>query len=82
MAEQEVNYAEYMEGLVARARAAQKIAETYDQERVDELCEAVSYAACNEQFRRTAAQMLVDESKMGVFEDKFNKIRKDRKSVV
>ena len=75
MAEQEVNYAEYMEGLVARARAAQKIAETYDQERVDELCEAVSYAACNEQFRRTAAQMLVDESKMGVFEDKFNKIR-------
>ena len=40
MAEQEVNYAEYMEGLVARARAAQKIAETYDQERVDELCEA------------------------------------------
>ena len=35
MAEQEVNYAEYMEGLVARARAAQKIAETYDQERVE-----------------------------------------------
>ena len=25
MAEQEVNYAEYMEGLVARARAAQKM---------------------------------------------------------
>ena len=65
----------YMEGLVARARAAQKIAEGYSQERVDELCEAVSYAACNEEFRRTAAQMLVEESKMGVFEDKFNKIR-------
>ena len=71
----EFNYAEYMAGLVARARAAQKIAETYDQERVDALCEAVSYAACNEEFRATAARMLVEESKMGVYEDKFNKIR-------
>ena len=76
MAEQvEFDYAAYMAGLVARARAAQKIAEGYDQERVDELCEAVSFAACNEEFRRTAARMLVEESKMGVEEDKFNKIR-------
>lgn len=73
--QQEMNYEEYMKGLVARARAAQKIAETYNQERVDELCEAVSYAACNEDFRKTAAGMLVEESKMGVYEDKFNKIR-------
>lgn len=75
MADIEKDYSEYMAGLVARARAAQKIAETYDQKRVDELCEAVSYAACDETFRKTAAQMLVDESKMGVFQDKFNKIR-------
>ena len=73
--EMEFDYAGYMAGLVARARAAQKIAEGYDQERVDELCEAVAYAACNEEFRRTAAQMLVDESHMGVFQDKFNKLR-------
>lgn len=48
--------ARYIAGLVARARAAQKIAEGYNQKRVDELCEAVSFAACNEQFRRTAAR--------------------------
>lgn len=75
MESQEINYAEYMGGLVARARAAQKVAEGYDQARVDELCEAVSYACCNEEFRKKAAQMLVDESKMGSFENKFNKIR-------
>lgn len=78
MSEQKVEMtaeAKYIAGLVARARAAQKIAEDYDQERVDELCEAVSFAACNEEFRRTAARMLVEESKMGVEEDKFNKIR-------
>ena len=67
--------AKNMAGLVARARAAQKIAEGYDQERVSELCEAVSFAACNEEFRRTAARMLVEESKMGVEEDKSSKIR-------
>ena len=69
------DYAGYIAGLVARSRAAQKIAEGYSQERVDELCEAVAYAAINEEFRRTAATMLVQESKMGVVEDKFNKIR-------
>ncbi|MBQ6469569.1 MAG: hypothetical protein IJJ50_05920, partial [Lachnospiraceae bacterium] len=73
--ENSFDYAAYMRGLVARSRAAQKIAEGYDQKRVDELCEAVSFAACNEEFRAKAAQMLVDEGKMGDYTSKFNKIK-------
>ncbi|MGE4353310.1 MAG: aldehyde dehydrogenase family protein [Oscillospiraceae bacterium] len=73
---QTIDYATYMKGLVDRARVAQKVAEgQYDQARVDELVEAVSYACIDETFRRTAAQMLVDEAGLGVVEHKFNKIR-------
>jgi sulfoacetaldehyde dehydrogenase len=72
---------EYIQGLVKRAAAAQKIAEGHDQKRVDELVAAIAWFACNEDFRRKAAQMLVDESKMGVFEHKFNKIANKAKGV-
>ena len=65
---------DYIQGLVKRAGAAQKIAEGHDQKRADELTAAVAWAACKEDFRRKAAQMLVDEAGMGVVEDKFNKI--------
>jgi sulfoacetaldehyde dehydrogenase len=76
MENQEFDYASYIKGLVDRARAAQKIAEaTHDQARCDQLVEAVSYACLDEDFRRKAAQMLVDEGGMGVVEHKFNKIR-------
>jgi len=75
MEKEELNYERYMKDMVERGRIAQAIARHYDQERVDELCEAVSFAAVNEEFRREAAQMLLDESHMGNFEDKFNKIR-------
>jgi len=70
-----INYVEYMAGLVARARKAQSIARGYDQERVDELCEAVSYAALDDQFRARAAEMLVKEAGLGNVADKMLKIR-------
>ena len=75
MEKKDINYQEYVAGLVEKAKAAQKVAEGYDQKKVDTLCAAVAWAACNEEFRKTAAQMLIDESKIGVFQDKFNKIR-------
>ncbi|MCD8081993.1 MAG: aldehyde dehydrogenase family protein [Clostridiales bacterium] len=75
MENKELNYEGYMDDMIARARVAQAVARHYDQERVDELCEAVSFAAINDEFRKTAAQMLVDEAHMGRFEDKFAKIR-------
>lgn len=73
---QTIDYAGYMKGLVARARAAQQIAEKeFDQARCDELVEAVSFGCIDETFRRTAAQMLVDEGGLGCVEHKFNKIK-------
>lgn len=72
---------EYIAGLVKRARAAQAIAEGYDQKRVDELTAALAWNACKEDFRRAAAKMLVEESGMGVEEHKFNKIANKSKGV-
>lgn len=71
----------YVQELVARAKKAQAIAETYDQKRVNELCAAVTWATLKEDFRRAAAKMLVEESRMGVEQDKFNKIYNKAKGV-
>lgn len=70
-----INYVEYIGNLVGRARKAQSIARDYSQERVDELCEAVSYAALDDQFRSRAAEMLVKEAGLGNVADKMLKIR-------
>ena len=72
---------EYIQGLVKRAQAAQKIAEGHDQKRVDELTAAVAWFTLKEDFRRKAAEMLVEESKMGVVESKFLKIFNKSKGV-
>ena len=72
---------EYISSLVKRAQAAQKIAEGHDQKRVDQLTSAVAWFCCKEDFRKKAAQILIDESKMGNFEDKFNKIYNKTKGV-
>ena len=62
-------------GLVARARAAQAIAATWDQERVDEVCLAVGWAVYNDENIRVLARAAVDETGMGVYEDKLTKHR-------
>ena len=72
---------EYIQGLVQRAAAAQKIAEGHDQKRVNELTAAVAWFSLKEEFRRKAAEMLVEESKMGVVESKFLKIYNKVKGV-
>ncbi len=71
----------YVQELYAKAKKAQAIAEGYDQARVNELCAAVAWAALDEDFRMTAAKMLVEESRMGVVQDKFNKIYNKAKGV-
>lgn len=72
---------EYVRGLVKKARKAQKIAEGYDQRKVDALCEAVAYACVDSEFRKKTADMLFQESNMGNAEDKFQKIRNKTLSV-
>ena len=51
--------------MLARARAAMKSIEDYDQETVDRLCRAVSWAAANEETTIRLTNMSADESNMG-----------------
>jgi sulfoacetaldehyde dehydrogenase len=52
-------------GMLAKARAAMKAIEHYDQATVDLLCQAVAWASANEQTAIRLANMSVDESGMG-----------------
>jgi sulfoacetaldehyde dehydrogenase len=51
--------------MLARARAAMKSIEDYDQETVDRLCRAVAWAAANEETTIRLTNMSADESNMG-----------------
>lgn len=66
---------EYVSQLVKRAKAAQQIAESYTQERVDELIMAIAWSTVKEKVARELAQMAYDESRMGNVDTKFMKFR-------
>jgi sulfoacetaldehyde dehydrogenase len=74
-----LNYETYVAGLVERGRAAQRIAEDYDQKTVDRLTEAAAYALTVPETALKFGEMLVSESGMGVAADKqakmFSKIK-------
>ena len=57
--------------LVARARAAQKVFENSTQEQVDAACRAIAKAIFDN--AEPLARMAVDETRMGVYEDKIKK---------
>jgi hypothetical protein len=65
-----VNYAEYVAGLVAKGHAAQKIAEDFTQEKVDQLTAAVAYALTQPDVALKFGEKLVEESGMGIPGDK------------
>ncbi|MEG2198679.1 MAG: aldehyde dehydrogenase family protein [Anaerovorax sp.] len=65
-----INYAEYVADLVAKGHAAQKIAEGFSQEKVDQLTAAVAYALTRPEVALKFGEMLVEESAMGVPADK------------
>jgi sulfoacetaldehyde dehydrogenase len=56
---------QYATTVLQRARAALKASESHDQERVDRLCRAVSWATANEPTFVALTKMGVEESKMG-----------------
>jgi sulfoacetaldehyde dehydrogenase len=66
----EINYEEYVAGLVAKGSEAQKVIDGYSQERVDEICEAIAYALTVPETALKYGEMLVAESGMGVAKDK------------
>jgi sulfoacetaldehyde dehydrogenase len=65
-----MNSAEYVADLVAKGHAAQKIAENFTQEKVDQLTAAVAYALTIPDVALKFGEMLVEESGMGVPADK------------
>ena len=62
---------EYVEGLVEKARAAQKQIENYTQEQVDALCREIAKTVYDN--AEMLAKMAVEETRMGVYENKVAK---------
>lgn len=87
----DTSHKDYIGNLVEKAKNAQKIADSFTQEKVDELCEAIAYATTIPVFTEEAASMLQAESGMGIVSDKIAKMNvkikgcyrdmKDEKSV-
>ena len=62
---------EVLTAKIAEMRKAQQIFSTYSQEQVDKICCAVATAAIQE--RVSLAKMAVQETQMGILEDKIFK---------
>ena len=71
----------YVEDLVKRARIAQKIADSFSQERVDDLSTAVAWSAVKEENARELAELAFLETQFGDYESKYKKILKKIKGV-
>jgi sulfoacetaldehyde dehydrogenase len=65
---------EYIAGLVERARKAQKVADGYSQEFVDELITAVCWNIVKDGPAQEIAKLAVEESRMGTYEAKYAKL--------
>jgi len=74
MADITIDYEAYIAGLIEKGKAAQKIAEGFSQERVDELCEAIAYALTIPEVALEYGEKLVAECGMGVPKDKQGKM--------
>ena len=67
-----------LDEVFARARAPLAIIETYDQDRVDRLIQAVAWAVANRSAFRRLVQMGIEESGLGDFDSRMNKRMKIR----
>ncbi len=67
-----------LDEVFARARAALKIIETYDQARVDRLCQAVAWAVANTTTFHRLVEMGIEESGLGDYASRMNKRMKIR----
>ena len=62
---------EYIAELIAKAKAAQKVIETYDQQKIDEIVRMFAKVVFDN--ADLLAKMAADETRMGVYEDKIKK---------
>ena len=67
-----------LEEMIAKAKKAEAIIETYDQERVDRLCRAVAWAISNLKTWEPLSREAVEETGLGDFQSKINKRNKIR----
>src|SRR6185295_9164777 len=67
-----------LDGAFARARTALATIETYDQARVDRLCQAVAWAVSNKRTFARLVDMGIAESGLGDAESRMNKRMKIR----
>ena len=74
--------AESLQELVQRAREAQKIIEFWTQEQVDEMVLAVGWEAYKLETAEQVARLAVDETGLGVYENKVSKHQKKTLGVV
>jgi sulfoacetaldehyde dehydrogenase len=59
--------------LVDKARAAQALVADYSQEQIDEVCQSVAWQVYNDENITQLAKLAVEETQMGVVEDKIKK---------
>ncbi|MDW7676969.1 MAG: aldehyde dehydrogenase family protein, partial [Bacillota bacterium] len=74
--------AAYVAGLIERARKAQETIEHYTQEQVDELVEAVVWNIVKDGPAQEISKLAVEESGMGNYEGKYNKLMAKSKGAV
>ncbi len=70
--------ADNIKEMYARAKKAFEVIEFWPQEKVDEMLAVVAWQWQKEDFAREVAKLAVDESGMGVYEDKVKKANKIR----
>jgi len=80
--EMNLNAAEYVAELVERARKAQETIENYTQEQVDRLVEAVVWNIVKDGPAQEISKLAVEESRMGNYEGKYNKLMAKAKGAV
>jgi len=74
--------ADNLKEMLERARAAQKVVEFWPQEKVDEMVLAVGWESYKRETAEKCARMAVDETGLGVYEDKVLKHQKKTLGVV
>lgn len=67
-----------LDALFEKARAALKVIETYDQAKVDRLCQAVAWAVANTTTFHRLVEMGIAESGLGDYTSRMNKRMKIR----
>ena len=75
MSENDPDITTYITGLMARARTAQKVAEGFSQEKVDELAHAIVWEiAANDELLQEIAEFSFDECRLGDIPSKVAKV--------